>query len=321
MLSAKDGWKTRLCPNRCFMKYAADITQLIGNTPLVRINRLNNGPAQVFAKLEMFNPFSVKDRPALAMIEAAEQDGLLTKESTLIEPTSGNTGIALAFIAAVRGYKMILTMPENMSQERVRLLKALGAEVILTPAKEGMRGAIAKAQELQKQIPHSFIPQQFENPNNPSAHTQTAQEIWQDLEGQVDYFVAGVGTGGTIMGVGKFLKKENPDVQIIAVEPASSAVLEEKPASSHKIQGIGAGFVPPILDRNVIDQIIPVTDEQAAETARLAAQKEGLLIGISGGAALWAGRQIAQMPQAKGKNIVVLLPDSGERYLSTWLFE
>lgn len=321
MLSAKDGWKTRLCPNRCFMKYAADITQLIGNTPLVRINRLNNGPAQVFAKLEMFNPFSVKDRPALAMIEAAEQDGLLTKESTLIEPTSGNTGIALAFIAAVRGYKMILTMPENMSQERVRLLKALGAEVILTPAEQGMRGAIAQARELQKQIPHSFIPQQFENPHNPAAHAQTGQEIWQDLDGRVDYFVAGVGTGGTVTGVGKTLKKENPKIQIIAVEPARSAVLEGQPASTHKIQGIGAGFVPPILDRKILDRVVAVTDEQALETAREAALKEGLLIGISGGAALWAALQIAQSPQAKGKNIVVLLPDSGERYLSTALFE
>lgn len=321
MLSAKDGWKTRLCPNRCFMKYAADITQLIGNTPLVRMNRLNNGPAQVFAKLEMFNPFSVKDRPALAMIEAAEQDGLLTKESTLIEPTSGNTGIALAFIAAVRGYKMILTMPENMSQERVRLLKALGAEVILTPAEQGMRGAIAKARELQKQIPHSFIPQQFENPHNPAAHAQTGREIWQDLDGQVDYFVAGVGTGGTVTGVGKTLKKENPKIQIIAVEPARSAVLEGQPASTHKIQGIGAGFVPPILDRKILDRVVAVTDEQALETAREAALKEGLLIGISGGAALWAALQIAQSPQAKGKNIVVLLPDSGERYLSTALFE
>lgn len=302
------------------MKYAADMTQLIANTPLVRINKLNKGRANLYAKLEMFNPFSVKDRPALSMIEAAEKAGLLTKQSTIIEPTSGNTGIGLAFIAAVRGYKMILTMPENMSQERVRLVKALGAEVILTSAQEGMRGAIAKAQELQKQIPHSLIPQQFENPNNPAAHTQTAQEIWQDLDGCVDYFVAGVGTGGTITGVGRFLKKENPSVQIIAIEPASSAVLEGKPAAPHKIQGIGAGFVPPILDRSVIDQIIPVTDENAAQTAREIAKQEGLLIGISGGAALWAALQIAQTPQADGKNIVVLLPDSGERYLSTWLF-
>lgn len=303
------------------MKYATDMTQLIGNTPLVRINKINNGSAHLYAKLEMFNPFSVKDRPALSMIEAAEKAGILTKQSTLIEPTSGNTGIGLAFIAAVRGYKLILTMPENMSQERVRLVKALGAEVFLTPAAEGMRGAIAKAQALQRQIPLSFIPQQFENPNNPSAHAQTAQEIWQDLEGQVDYFVAGVGTGGTITGVGRFLKKQNPNVQIIAVEPQDSAVLEGKPAGPHKIQGIGAGFIPPILDKTIIDQIIPVTDEQAAQTARLAAQKEGLLIGISGGAALWAALHLAELPQTQDKNIVVLLPDSGERYLSTWLFE
>ncbi len=303
------------------MKYATDMTQLIGNTPLVRINKINNGSAHLYAKLEMFNPFSVKDRPALSMIEAAEKAGILTEQSTLIEPTSGNTGIGLAFIAAVRGYKLILTMPENMSQERVRLVKALGAEVFLTPAAEGMRGAIAKAQALQRQIPLSFIPQQFENPNNPSAHAQTAQEIWQDLEGQVDYFVAGVGTGGTITGVGRFLKKQNPNVQIIAVEPQDSAVLEGKPAGPHKIQGIGAGFIPPILDKTIIDQIIPVTDEQAAQTARLAAQKEGLLIGISGGAALWAALHLAELPQTQDKNIVVLLPDSGERYLSTWLFE
>ncbi len=303
------------------MKYAKDMTQLIGNTPLVRINTLCAKTATLYAKLEMFNPFSVKDRPALAMIEAAERDGFLTKNSTLIEPTSGNTGIGLAFIAAVRGYKMILTMPENMSKERVRMVQALGAKVILTPAAQGMSGAIAKAKELQKQIPHSFIPQQFENPNNPSAHTQTAREIWQDLDGHIDYFVAGVGTGGTISGVGNYLKKENPHIQIIAVEPADSAVLEGKPAAPHKIQGIGAGFIPKILDKNVIDQIIPVTAENAAETARQAAQKEGLLIGISGGAALWAALQVAQTPQAQGKNIVVLLPDSGERYLSTWLFE
>ncbi|MBR3603131.1 MAG: cysteine synthase A [Elusimicrobiaceae bacterium] len=303
------------------MKYATDMTQLIGNTPLVRINKINNGSAHLYAKLEMFNPFSVKDRPALSMIEAAEKAGILTEQSTLIEPTSGNTGIGLAFIAAVRGYKLILTMPENMSQERVRLVKALGAEVFLTPAAEGMRGAIAKAQALQRQIPLSFIPQQFENPNNPSAHAQTAQEIWQDLEGQVDYFVAGVGTGGTITGVGRFLKKQNPNVQIIAVEPQDSAVLEGKPAGPHKIQGIGAGFIPPILDKTIIDQIIPVTDEQAAQTARLAAQKEGLLIGISGGAALWAALHLAELPQTQDKNIVVLLPDSGERYLNTWLFE
>lgn len=303
------------------MKYAQDMTQLIGHTPLLRINALNDGPGQVFAKLEMFNPFSVKDRPALAMVQAAEEEGLLRPGGTLIEPTSGNTGIGLAFIAAVRGYKIILTMPENMSQERIRLLKALGAQIILTPAEQGMRGAIAKAEELLQEIPGAFMPNQFGNDHNPQAHTQTAQEIWQDLDGQADYFVAGVGTGGTISGVGRFLKEKNPQIKIIAVEPADSAVLSGQTAGPHKIQGIGAGFVPPILDRKIIDEVYAVTQDQAAETALLAARKEGLLIGISGGAALWTALQIAQKPQAQGKNIVVLLPDSGERYLSTWLFD
>lgn len=302
------------------MKYAQDMTQLIGHTPLLRINALNDGPGQVFAKLEMFNPFSVKDRPALAMVQAAEEEGLLRPGGTLIEPTSGNTGIGLAFIAAVRGYKIILTMPENMSQERIRLLKALGAQIILTPAEQGMRGAIAKAEELLQEIPGAFMPNQFVNDHNPQAHTQTAQEIWQDLDGQADYFVAGVGTGGTISGVGRFLKEKNPQIKIIAVEPADSAVLSGHAPGPHKIQGIGAGFVPPILDRKIIDEVYAVTQDQAAETALLAARKEGLLIGISGGAALWTALQIAQKPQAQGKNIVVLLPDSGERYLSTWLF-
>ena len=302
------------------MKYAQDMTQLIGHTPLLRINALNDGPGQVFAKLEMFNPFSVKDRPALAMVQAAEEEGLLRPGGTLIEPTSGNTGIGLAFIAAVRGYKIILTMPENMSQERIRLLKALGAEIILTPAEQGMRGAIAKAEELLQEIPGAFMPNQFVNDHNPQAHTQTAQEIWQDLDGQADYFVAGVGTGGTISGVGRFLKEKNPQIKIIAVEPADSAVLSGHAPGPHKIQGIGAGFVPPILDRKIIDEVYAVTQDQAAETALLAARKEGLLIGISGGAALWTALQIAQKPQVQGKNIVVLLPDSGERYLSTWLF-
>lgn len=303
------------------MKYAADITQLIGNTPIMLLSKLNQAQAHIYAKLEMFNPFSVKDRVALSMIDAAEKEGVLKKESTIIEPTSGNTGIGLAFIAAARGYKLILTMPENMSKERISLLKALGAEVLLTPAALGMKGAIAKAEELLQQIPHSFIPNQFKNPNNPSAHTQTAQEIWNDLEGKVDYFIAGVGTGGTITGVGSFLKKQNPNVKIIAVEPAESAVLSGHSPAPHKIQGIGAGFVPEILDRSIIDQVVPVTSEQAAETARLSAQKEGLLIGISGGAALWTALEFAKKPNCKEKNIVVLLPDSGERYLSTWLFQ
>ncbi len=303
------------------MNFAADMTELIGNTPLVRINKLNTAQARIYAKLEMFNPFSVKDRPALSMIMEAEKKGLLSAGGTIIEPTSGNTGIGLAFIAAVRGYKIILTMPENMSQERVRMLGALGAEIILTPANQGMRGAIAKAQELLQQIPNSYMPNQFANPANPAAHTVTAQEIYRDLDGEIDCFVAGVGTAGTISGVGRFLKEKNPQVKIIAAEPASSAVLSGQPAGPHKIQGIGAGFVPQNLDRRVLDHIIPVTDDAAAETARLAAKKEGLLIGISGGAALWAALEQAKEPEYKDKNIVVLLPDSGERYLSTWLFE
>jgi len=303
------------------MNFAADMTELIGNTPLVRINKLNTAQARLYAKLEMFNPFSVKDRPALSMIMEAEKKGLLSAGGTIIEPTSGNTGIGLAFIAAVRGYKIILTMPENMSQERVRMLGALGAEIILTPANQGMRGAIAKAQELLQQIPNSYMPNQFANPANPAAHTVTAQEIYRDLDGKIDCFVAGVGTAGTISGVGRFLKEKNPQVKIIAAEPASSAVLSGQPAGPHKIQGIGAGFVPQNLDRRVLDHIIPVTDDAAAETARLAAKKEGLLIGISGGAALWAALEQAKKPEYKDKNIVVLLPDSGERYLSTWLFE
>lgn len=303
------------------MKYAADMTQLVGHTPLVRINKINPGPGAVYAKLEMFNPFSVKDRPALAMIEAAEKNGLLQKGDTIIEPTSGNTGIALAFVAAVKGYKMILTMPESMSIERVRLVRALGAQVILTPAAEGMKGAIAKAKELLKEIPGAYMPNQFANPNNPLAQEQTGYEIDEALDGKADYFVAGVGTGGTVTGVGHFLKKKNPGVQIVAVEPAASAVLEGRPAGPHKIQGIGAGFVPEILDRKVIDEIIAVTDEQAGQTARMMARQEGILAGVSGGAAMWAAIEIARRPNSKGKNIVVLLPDSGERYLSTWLFE
>ena len=302
------------------MKYALNMTQLIGNTPLVRIEKLNQGSASLYAKLEMFNPFSVKDRVALAMIEAAEKEGALKKGGTLIEPTSGNTGIGLAFIAAARGYKIILTMPENMSRERISLLKSLGAEVVLTPQALGMRGAISKAEDLLKQIPHSFMPNQFKNPNNPAAHTTTAQEIWDALDGKIDCFVAGVGTGGTITGVGRFLKKKNAAIKIIAVEPASSAVLSGGQAGTHKIQGIGAGFIPDILDRSVIDEVIAVTDEQASETTRISAQKEGLLIGVSGGAALWAALEVAKRSNYKDKNMVVLLPDSGERYLSTWLF-
>lgn len=303
------------------MKYAENLIQLIGQTPLVKINKLNPGPAVLYAKLEMFNPFSVKDRPSLAMIGAAEMDGLLKPGATIVEPTSGNTGIGLAFVAAVKGYKLILTMPESMSVERVRLVKALGAQVILTPAAQGMAGAIAKAEELLKQIPGAYMPNQFANPNNAAAQEQTGHEIYEALDGKADIFVAGVGTGGTVTGVGHVLKKKNPDARIIAVEPADSAVLEGKAAGPHKLQGIGAGFVPEILDRNVIDEIIPVTAQDAGRTARELAQQEGILTGISGGAALWAALQTAQKPQNAGKNVVVLLPDSGERYLSTWLFE
>lgn len=303
------------------MKYADNMLQLIGHTPLVKINKLTPGPGNLFAKLEMFNPFSVKDRPALAMLQAAEQSGALRPGGTVIEPTSGNTGIGLAFAAAVKGYKLILTLPENMSTERIRLLRALGAQVVLTPAAEGMKGAIAKAEQLLEQTPGAFLPDQFANPHNPLSQEQTGREIAGDLDGRVDYFVAGVGTGGTISGVGHYLKRQNPHVKIIAVEPADSAVLEGKPAGPHKLQGIGAGFIPKNLDRQVIDEIIAVTEEQAGQTARAAARQEGILCGISGGAALWAALQVAARPGSAGKNIVVLLPDGGERYLSTWLFE
>lgn len=303
------------------MKYAADMTQLVGQTPLVRINKINPGPGEIYAKLEMFNPFSVKDRPAMAMLAEAEQNGLLKPGDTIVEPTSGNTGIGLAFAAAVKGYKIILTMPENMSAERVRLLRALGAEIVLTPAGNGMKGAIAKAQSLLKEIPGAYMPDQFANPNNAAAHEQTGREIEQALDGRADCFIAGVGTGGTITGVGRFLKKKNPKAKIIAVEPADSAVLEGKPAGPHKLQGIGAGFVPEILDRSVIDEIMAVTSAQAAQTARIMARQEGILAGISGGAAMWAALETAKRREFAGKNIVVLLPDGGERYLSTWLYE
>ncbi len=302
------------------MPYAKDLTQLIGNTPLVRINKINSGPGNVFAKLEMFNPFSVKDRAALSMLNAAEQSGTLRPKGTIIEATSGNTGIALAFLAAVKDYQIILVMPENMSPERVQLLHALGARVELTPAAQGMQGSIARAEQLLLEIPHSYMPRQFENPANPSAHTQTGQEIWQDLDKQVDCFVAGVGTGGTISGAGRFLKEQNPHIQIVAVEPADSAVLSGQAAGPHKIQGIGAGFIPHILDRKIIDRIFPVTNDQALHTSRLLARQEGIFAGISSGAAMYAALQLAEQPEYADKNIVVMLPDSAERYLSTELF-
>jgi len=305
------------------MKIANELTDLVGNTPLMDITGFADSPARIIAKLEMFNPLSsVKDRVALAMVEAAERDGLLGPGSTLIEPTSGNTGIGLAFVAASRGYRLILTMPETMSIERRKLLHALGAEVVLTPAYDAMDGAIKKAEELAAQIPGAFIPQQFKNRANPEIHRNTtAREIWDDLEGNIDIFVAGVGTGGTLTGVGEVLKKRNPGVRIVAVEPFQSSVLSGKGAALHRIQGIGAGFVPDILDRSLIDEIIRVRDDDAGDAARSIARKKGLLIGISSGAALWAALQLAGRPENAGKTIVTVFPDSGERYLSTWLYE
>lgn len=299
------------------------ITDLIGNTPLVRINKLNDSEAEVYVKVESFNPLSsVKDRVALAMIEAAERDGKLQKGSVIIEPTSGNTGIGLAYVAAVKGYRIILTMPETMSVERRKLLAALGAELVLTDGKSGMKGAIEKANELAAKTPNSFIPQQFENPANPEVHFKTTgPEIWKDTEGKVEVFVSAAGTAGTVTGVGKYLKSQKKDVKIVAVEPDSSAVLSGKPAGPHKIQGIGAGFVPKVYDPSVIDEIYLTNDVKAGTVARRAAKEEGLLIGISSGAALEAALTIAKRPESKGKTIVALLPDTGERYLSTWLFE
>lgn len=306
------------------MKIYDDITKTIGNTPLVRINRLAQGlDATILAKLEFFNPLSsVKDRIGAAMIEAAERDGRLKKNSVIIEPTSGNTGIALAFVAAAKGYRLILTMPDTMSIERRQLLKILGAEVVLTEGAKGMRGAIEKAEELAKSIPGSFIPQQFNNPANPDIHRKTtAEEIWRDTDGKVDVFIAGVGTGGTITGVGEVLKQRKPSVKIIAVEPADSPVLSGGKPGSHKIQGIGAGFVPEVLDTKVYDEVIGVRHEDAGDIARRLAREEGVLAGISSGAAVWAALEVAKRPESKGKTIVAIIPSCGERYLSTWLFQ
>jgi cysteine synthase A len=305
-------------------KIADDITQLVGGTPLVRINRLNQGlGAEILAKLEFFNPaHSVKDRLGLAMINAAEKDGLIGPDTIILEPTSGNTGIALAMVAAARGYHCAFTMPETMSRERRGLLRAYGAELILTPGPDGMAGAILKAEELAAADSRYFIPQQFENPANPAIHrATTAEEIWNDTDGQVDIFVAGVGTGGTVTGVGEVLKERKPEVQIIAVEPAASPVLSGGPKGPHPIQGIGAGFVPDVLETSVLDEIITVANDDAFNTAHRAAREEGLLVGISSGAALWAALQVAARPQNAGKQIVVIIPDFGERYLSTPLFE
>lgn len=299
------------------------ITDLIGKTPLLRINRLNDSDAEVYVKVESFNPFSsVKDRIGLALIEAAERDGKLKKDTVIIEPTSGNTGIALAAVAAVKGYRVILTMPETFSIERRKLLKAYGAELVLTEGAKGMKGAIAKAEELAAANPNSFIPQQFNNPANPEIHrTTTGPEIWEDSEGKVDIFVSSAGTGGTVTGAGEFLKSKNPKIQVVVVEPAASPVLSGGQPGPHKIQGIGPGFVPGVINTMVIDEIYLTDDVKAGTIARRAAKEEGLLIGISSGAALEAALTIAKRPENKGKTIVAVLPDTGERYLSTWLWE
>ena len=306
------------------MGIAKNAAELIGRTPVVLINRLNEGNgAQVVLKMESFNPLSsVKDRRGLAMIEDAEKKGLLKKGSVIIEPTSGNTGIALAFVAAVKGYKLILTMPETFSIERRKLLKILGAELVLTEGAKGMKGAVVAADELAAKTPNSFIPQQFKNPANPEIHrTTTGPEIWNDTDGKVDIFIAATGTGGTITGVGEYLKSKNKNIRVIAVEPEKSPLLSGGQAGPHKIQGIGPNFIPEVLNTKIYDEVIKVKDEDAGETSRQAAKKEGLLIGISAGANLWAALQVAKRPENRGKLIVTVACDTGERYLSTWLFE
>ena len=302
----------------------ADITKTVGKTPLVHLNRIPAGlNAEILVKIEAFNPLSsVKDRIGVAMIEAAEKAGIIDKETVIIEPTSGNTGIALAFVCAAKGYHLILTMPDTMSMERRQLLNILGAELVLTEGSKGMKGTIKKAEELAASHKKSFMPQQFKNPANPEIHRRTtAEEIWNDTDGKVDYLVAGVGTGGTITGIGEVLKERNPSIKVIAVEPLDSPVLSGGKPGPHKIQGIGAGFIPDVLNKHVIDEIIQVSHEDAGETARRIAREEGILVGISSGAALWAALKVGERIEAKGKTIVVILPDTGERYLSTWLFQ
>ena len=308
------------------MNIAKDLTQLVGNTPLLELGaygKRHGLRASLIAKLEYFNPLSsAKDRVALAMVEDAERRGLLQPGGTIIEPTSGNTGVGLAFVAAVRGYRMILTMPDTMSLERRRLASALGAEVVLTEGAKGMAGAIAKAEELAAQIPGAYVPGQFSNPANPDAHRRTtAEEIWRDTDGAVDIFVSAAGTGGTVTGVGRGLRAHNPAVRLVAAEPERSPVLSGGKAGSHKIQGIGAGFVPEILDLSLLDEIVRVPDEAAIATAKELARKDGLLVGISSGAAVWAAARVAEKPENEGKRIVVLLPDTGERYLSTGIYD
>jgi len=307
-------------------KIAKKLTDLIGDTPLLELGTYrdeNNLEANLIAKVEYFNPLgSVKDRVANAMIETAIKEGKINKDTVIIEPTSGNTGIGLAFVTATKGLHLILTMPETMSIERRRIVSALGAEVVLTPGVEGMKGAIAKAEALKEEYGNAFIPQQFENEANPKIHFETTgPEIWRDTDGKVDIFVAGVGTGGTVTGIGKYIKSQNPNAKIVAVEPATSAVLSGHKPGPHKIQGIGAGFVPKVLDLDIVDEIIPVENEDAFNASRAVAKAEGLLVGISSGASIYAATELAKRPENKGKNIVVLLPDTGERYLSTTLFE
>ena len=307
-------------------KIAKKLTDLIGDTPLLELGTYrdeNNLEANLIAKVEYFNPLgSVKDRVANAMIETAIKEGKINKDTVIIEPTSGNTGIGLAFVTATKGLHLILTMPETMSIERRRIVAALGAEVVLTPGAEGMKGAIAKAEALKEEYGNAFIPQQFENEANPKIHFETTgPEIWRDTDGKVDIFVAGVGTGGTVTGIGKYIKSQNPNAKIVAVEPATSAVLSGKKPGPHKIQGIGAGFVPKVLDLDIVDEIIPVENDDAFNASRAVAKAEGLLVGISAGASMYAATELAKRPENKGKNIVILLPDTGERYLSTTLFE